>query len=52
MIRFISAIAVTAFALISASCCCTSEPKAPPLRPLPQFQEIETTTVSEVHAEK
>jgi len=52
MIRFISAIAVTAFALISASCCCTSEPKAPPLRSLPQFQEIETTTVSEVHAEK
>ena len=43
MIRFISAISVAAFALISASCCCTGEPKAPKLRKLPHFQEIETT---------
>lgn len=55
MIRLISALAATAFALISASCCCTGEPKAPGLRPLPQFQEVETTTTTapaEVHYEK
>lgn len=53
MIRLISAIAVAAFALITASCCCTGEPKAPALRKLPHFQEIETTTTeAEVHYEK
>ncbi len=53
MIRLISALAATGFALISASCCCTGEPKAPPLRPLPQFQEIETTDApAEVHYAK
>jgi len=52
MIRLISALAAAGFALISASCCCTSEAKAPPLRSLPQFQEIETETTTEVHYEK
>jgi hypothetical protein len=53
MIRLLSALTATAFALISASCCCTGEPKAPGLRPLPQFKEIETTqTTSEVRYEK
>ena len=52
MIRVISALAAAGFALISASCCCTSEAKAPPLRSLPQFQEIETETTTEVHYEK
>lgn len=40
MIRLIAALCATAFALLSASCCCTSEPKAPGLRSLPAFQEI------------
>jgi len=53
MIRLISALSLSVFALLSASCCCTSEPKAPKLRPLPHFQEIETTeSVSEVHYAK
>ncbi|WP_193213464.1 hypothetical protein [Luteolibacter marinus] len=40
MFRVIAAVCVSAFALVSASCCCTGEPKAKPLRPLPQFQEV------------
>jgi hypothetical protein len=48
MIRSVTALAVSAIALISASCCCTGEPEAPPLRPLPQFQEIQTTHSQEV----
>lgn len=53
MIRLIAAIAVAASALLSASCCCTGEPKAPKLRPLPHFQEIETTDApAEVRYEK
>jgi hypothetical protein len=42
MIRILSAIAASVFALLSASCCCTGEAKPPGLRPLPQFQEIES----------
>ncbi len=42
MFRVIASLCLSAFALISASCCCTGEPKAPPLRPLPQFQEVPT----------
>ncbi|HEY1122423.1 MAG TPA: hypothetical protein VGE67_12515 [Haloferula sp.] len=52
MIRIVTALVASAFALISASCCCTGEPKAPGLRPLPQFQEIQTTTEQEVHYSK
>lgn len=41
MLRSIAAVCVSAFALLSVSCCCTGEPKAKPLRPLPAFKEIE-----------
>ena len=41
MIRILSALAVSATALLAASCCCTSDMKPPKLRPLPQFQEIQ-----------
>ena len=51
MIRILTALVASAFALLSVSCmCCTGEPKAPGLRPLPQFKEIETT--HEVHYAK
>ena len=40
MIRLLAAFGLAAFAFLSASCCCTSEPKAPGLRPLPQFSEV------------
>ncbi len=43
MIRILTALVASVFALLSVSCCCTGEPKAPGLRPLPQFQEIQTT---------
>lgn len=42
MIRLISALVVSAFAFMAVSCCCTSDAKPPGLRPLPQFQEIQT----------
>ena len=49
MIRILSAFVASVFALISTSCmCCTGEPKAPGLRPLPQFQEIQTTPAPQV----
>lgn len=41
MIRILFALCVAAGALLSVSCCCTSEAGAPKLRPLPQFREIE-----------
>ncbi|HEY1121848.1 hypothetical protein [Luteolibacter soli] len=50
MLRIIAAVCVSAFAFLSASCCCTSEPKAAPLRPLPQFQEV--PAAAEVHYSK
>lgn len=40
MFRVIAAICLSAFAFASVSCCCTGEPKANRLRPLPKFQEI------------
>ncbi|MEP2777479.1 MAG: hypothetical protein ABJQ29_08105 [Luteolibacter sp.] len=41
MTRLILAVLVSATAIFSASCgCCTSDVKAPGLRPLPQFREI------------
>ncbi len=44
MIRILFATVASAIALFSVSCgCCTGEAKAPGLRPLPQFQEIQTT---------
>lgn len=42
MFRAIAIVCLAASALVNVSCCCTSEPKARPLRPLPQFQEIPT----------
>jgi hypothetical protein len=51
MIRIITALVASIFALLSVSCgCCTGEVKAPGLRPLPQFKEIETA--HEVHYSK
>jgi hypothetical protein len=51
MIRIFTALAASVFALLSVSCmCCTGEPKAPGLRPLPQFHEIQTAP--EVHYSK
>jgi hypothetical protein len=40
MTRFLLALFVAVGALQLVSCCCTGEPKAPKLRPLPQFQEM------------
>jgi hypothetical protein len=42
MIRILTALVASVFALFSVSCCCTSEVNPPGLRPLPQFQEIQT----------
>jgi hypothetical protein len=50
MIRILTALVASVFAFLSASCCCTSEVKPPGLRPLPQFQEIQTAP--EVHYSK
>lgn len=52
MIRIIIALSASVFALLSASCCCTGEVGAPGLRPLPQFQEIETAPAPQIHASK
>jgi hypothetical protein len=46
MIRIFTALVASAFALLTASCCCTGEAKPPGLRPLPHFQEIQTTTTT------
>jgi len=40
MFRATAVLFLTAFAVLSSSCCCTGEPKAKRLRPLPQFQEV------------
>jgi len=50
MTRAIAALCASAFAFLAASCCCTSEPKAPPLRPLPHFQVV--PAAPEAHYEK
>jgi len=50
MFRAIAIVCLSATALFSSSCCCTSEPKARPLRPLPAFQEI--PSAPEVHYAK
>ena len=54
MIRILTALVASAFALLAASCCCTGEAKPPGLRPLPQFQEIQSAPAPapEVHHEK
>jgi hypothetical protein len=46
MIRLLLAIPIGAIAILASSCgCCTSDSSAPLLRPLPQFQEIQTAPV-------
>lgn len=40
MIRIASALLIASFGFLAASCCCTSDSEAPPLRPLPKFREI------------
>jgi hypothetical protein len=53
MIRILSSLVVSAFALLAVSCgCCTSDVKPPGLRPLPQFQEIQAAPSHEVISEK
>lgn len=42
MIRIISALLISAFALISSSCGCKPELKTPGLRPMPEFAPIVT----------
>jgi hypothetical protein len=42
MTRILISLIASVFALLCVSCCCTSEVKPPGLRPLPQFQEIQT----------
>ena len=41
MIRILTALVASAFALLAASCCCTGEANPPRLRSLPRFQEIQ-----------
>ena len=41
MIRILSALVASVFALLTVSCCCTGEAKPPGLRKLPKFREIE-----------
>lgn len=48
MIRILTALVASVFALLTAACCCTSDAKPPGLRPLPQFQEIQTTETTTV----
>lgn len=43
MIRILSATLAAVTAVLASSCCCTSDVKPAPLRPLPQFKEIPTT---------
>ncbi|MGJ8632437.1 MAG: hypothetical protein ACSHX7_00815 [Luteolibacter sp.] len=44
MTRLILAAIAVATAVFTTSCgCCTSDALAPPLRPLPQFKQIEPT---------
>ncbi len=46
MTRLLLAIPVCAIAVLASSCgCCTSDSEAPPLRPLPQFQQIQSAPV-------
>jgi hypothetical protein len=54
MIRTATALVASVFALLAASCCCTSDTKPPGLRPLPQFQEISpgSPAAPEVHYSK
>lgn len=48
MIRILIALCASSIALMSVSCCCTSESSARKLRPLPKFREIQTVTPAQV----
>jgi hypothetical protein len=52
MIRILISLVASVFALLAASCCCTSDQKAPGLRSLPQFKEIQSAPAPEVHYTK
>lgn len=52
MIRIAFGFVAAVVALVSVSCCCTGESKAPPLPALPKFQEIEAAPAPQVHYEK
>jgi hypothetical protein len=47
ILRIAAVLGASALGLLSASCCCTSEPEAPGLRPLPQFREIPAAPMPE-----
>jgi hypothetical protein len=52
MFRIFTALITSALSFLAVSCCCTGEPKTPGLRPLPQFQEIQSAPAPEVHYSK
>jgi hypothetical protein len=52
MIRTILSLVTAALALAAASCCCTSDTEAPPLRPLPKFLEMPAADSYAVEATK
>ncbi len=47
MIRYFLAISASVIAILCTSCgCCTGDSSAPPLRSMPSFREIPTTTAT------
>lgn len=52
MIRTFLLLSASLVALVSASCCCTGEPKAPKLSKLPKFQEVPAAPQYEVEPTK
>jgi hypothetical protein len=48
MTRILLSLAAALAAFVTASCCCTSEPKPPGLSKLPRFQEIPAAPQYEV----
>ena len=51
MIRILSALVASVFALLTAACCCTGEANPPGLRKLPKFREIEQAQPAPVYHE-
>lgn len=51
MFRAIVALCLSVFAVLFSSCCCTGEPKAKRLRPLPKFQEVPSAPEVEVEVD-
>jgi hypothetical protein len=50
MIRILTLIALAATAVISSSCCCTSDTKAPKLKKLPKFRDFPAAPVESAPA--